>query len=301
MHAYIRGAIIIRKEMHPVRHLSLVLCSLLVATVSVGQHTCTAIGGSTGMVQTTTGDTLSFNVTYSPTSYLLPWVGSSSCGFDFPATATPWSGNWGGATSIVTYSFSEPIYSLDIILAYVGLDSFVVQETFLFGLNQGATASVLVNSGTCPAWTVDGWTTTSPAFAPGMNAVHTIFSSMPFTDVSIITNSSMENGGSSYALCDGSLSTTSIATSINSASSDPGIKLFPNPMIDRLHLGIPDGMAIKRMRLIDLFGREIFTASISGSGEIQLPPDVVMPGTYVVELLNDVRSVARRSVIVGQR
>lgn len=180
---------------------------------------CIAVGGGSGTIMNTTMNTpINFTTTLSSTAYLANLGAFTGvCGIPFPSIFTPFSGNTNGVTSVVTYNFSVPINSIDILIGYTGVNGTTAPETFWFTTNSG-TPTVAVNSGTCIPWTIVGAQTTSPNVVGGLNSVHTVSSASFFTSVTISTNATGSgvgsNGGSSYALCDAS-AVTSCVTNVN--------------------------------------------------------------------------------------
>ena len=167
------------------------------------QAQCTPVGGVSGIVQSAVGP-VSFTAVLSATASntnLGPFTGV--CGISFPSITTPWSGNSAGVNSTVTYNFSVPITGIDVFVGYTGVNGSINPEAFTYTTN-GPIPSVTVNSGTCVPWIINGNTVTSPNIVGGLNSYHTISTTTSFTSLTITTNST-NNGGSSYALCDGSI------------------------------------------------------------------------------------------------
>ena len=184
-------------------------CLLTIFLFSQPNYTiaqCTPVGGASGTLTNSTGtNTINFTAALSPTCVLTN-LGQFTgvCGISFPSITTPWSGNT-NTVSTVTYTFSDSIYAIDILIGYTGINGQILPESFTFTTDNGI-PSISVNSGFCTPWTINGNTTTSPNIVGGLNSVHTITSNTPFTTLAIATNSGT-NGGSSYAICDSSLVT----------------------------------------------------------------------------------------------
>ena len=193
-----------------VKRWTIISCFVLVANIVTMSNRadaqCIAIGDSSGTVQDTSmTNSVNFSVTISSTCYyanLGAFVGV--CTIPFPGIVAPFSGNTNGSTSVITYTFSSALTSVDLLIGYTGVNGTIATETFLFTTNS-VTPTVAVNSGTCIPWTIVGNQTTSPSIVGGLNSIHTISSATPFTEFSIFTNSSGANGGSSFALCNGGL------------------------------------------------------------------------------------------------
>jgi gliding motility-associated-like protein len=93
---------------------------------------------------------------------------------------------------------------MDLLIGYTGVSGYIRPETFVFTTN-GSTPTLVINSGTCMAWTITGNQSTSPSVIGGLNSVHTISSITPFTTLTINSPNNYGNGGSSFALCNESI------------------------------------------------------------------------------------------------
>lgn len=251
---------------------------------------CNAIGGSTGTVQDTTlTSSINFTVTISPTcSFVNLGSFSSVCGIVFPGIVAPWSGNTNGYTSTITYSFSSSLTSCDLLIGYTGVNSLIVPETFLFTTNS-LSPTLVVNAGTCIPWTIIGNQTTSPLIVGGLNSIHTISSSTPFNSFTISTNSSGiglgANGGSSFALCNGSLITS---REIEIKLSDVVEIKLPNVFtpnndgindnfIPTLYKGVSNGT----LRIFNRWGQELlYTDNLLQGWNGYYKGDICSDGTY---------------------
>ena len=190
------------------------LFSFILLQSQTANAQCTPVGGASGTVQNSTGTTpISFTVAVSSTASITSLGAyAGQCGFTFPGIVTPWSGNT-NTISTVTYTFSHPITSIDIFIGYTGVNTYIRPESFTFTTDTDV-PTLSVNSGTCVDWTINGNQTTSPNILHAMNSIHTVTTVNGFTTLTIATNSGHnQNGGSSYALCDGSLVLECPATS----------------------------------------------------------------------------------------
>ena len=218
---------------------------------------CNPVAGSSGVVwDTNQNDSVSFSVTLSSTcSFTNLGMFTGVCGITFPGAIAPWSGNTNDSISTITYSFSKPITSVDVMIGYTGVNGTIAPETFLF-MTDTDTPVVSVNSGTCIPWIINGNETTSPNVTGGLNSIHTLSTSIPFTSFTVTTNSlgtgPGANGGSSFALCD-----LDIATGISSIHSDNKINIHPNPAPEQIYL---NGIS-RRINLVisDAAGRIAYT------------------------------------------
>jgi gliding motility-associated-like protein len=174
---------------------------------------CVVLGDLNGsLTDPVTGLVIDYAVTLSPTQSFQNLSGGTYCGITFPAVATPFSGLNGSAPNTITYTFSQPILSIDVIIAYIGvINTSTATEVFTFTTNS-AIPSLTVNSGTCDQMNVNGNQSDNLGIFGALNAIHTVSSTTPFTTLSITTISSgvtlpgiIGNGGSSYALCDNSI------------------------------------------------------------------------------------------------
>lgn len=186
---------------------------LIVITLMInnGFSQCVAISDSSGVIYNTTLDSVDYYITISSTCSFLNIFIPSACGIAFPALTAPWSGNTNGTTSTITYTFSVPITSVDLLIGAVGINgptNPIVPESFIFTTNSSS-PSLVVNSGSCAPWIIVGNQTISPSIVGAVNAIHTISSLSQFTSFTITTNSSgvgpTGNGGSLFSLCSASI------------------------------------------------------------------------------------------------
>lgn len=266
--------------------LRLVMLATLLVIPNLMQAQCNPVGGSAGVIYNATQtDSATFTVTISSTCSIANLGSATFCSFNFPSILAPWSGNTNGSTSTITYSFSSPISSVDLLIGYTGVNGIIATETFLFTTNTGI-PSVMVNSGTCAAWTINGNQTTSPSVPGGMNSIHTISSAIPFSDFTITTNSSGTgsgaNGGSSFALCN-----ISLTTGLNEPNAG-SFSVYPNPSAGFITVSIPEMGASSNGTLLHIYnsqGRLIRTATVtSDHGKQELDLKNVPAGLYYVQL-----------------
>ncbi len=206
-------------------HFLVVLAFLYISEQSNAQ--CLAIGGSSGTVQNTMLMDIDFSIAISPTCSIVNWGSFTGvCGINLPGIDVPYSGNTDGSTSTITYSFSVPITSIDILIGHAGVNERIARETFVFTTNS-LVPTLSVNSGACAAWTIVGNQSTSPAIAGGLNSIHTVSSSCAFTSLTITTNSTgmgpAANGGSTFAICNESLISVNQSTTTTSLGNDTTI------------------------------------------------------------------------------
>ena len=170
-----------------------------------GKAQCVFVGDSAGSVANSDGTAnIDFNVSFLNGAYYVNLNQVINyCGFDFPNTAFPFTGNT--TPSTVTYTFSVPLTSVDIAIGAAGLNGNVLPETFVFTTDAGTLPSLFANSGSCAAWTILGNQSTSPSIVGAVNSVHTVSSVVPFNSVTISSTDNNIHGGSVFALCDGSL------------------------------------------------------------------------------------------------
>src|SRR5262245_38509214 len=122
---------------------------------------CSIQAAFSGTVLDNTGTVLiQYSINMTSTCSFINIGACNVCGINFPAIPATWSGN-SNVNSTVTYTFTVPITSLDLFIAYTGIYGTYLPETFLFNTN-GGTPSVSVYSGTCGPWIVSGNQSTSP-------------------------------------------------------------------------------------------------------------------------------------------
>jgi len=186
---------------------------------------CNIVSGSSGSIfDAALSNSVNYTVSVSGAASFLTFSTETACGLTFPGINAPWSGNT-NSLGTVTYTFSEPINSVKVFLAYVGTNTQTNPESFVFNTN-GGLPTLSVDPGTCVAWTINGNQITSPTILNAVNSIVTVLSETPFTTLDIIsgTNSGI-NGGSSYGLCNSSL-----VTAINNSRENPYlITVYPNP------------------------------------------------------------------------
>lgn len=163
---------------------------------------CSVVSGETGTVEDSLKTiSIEYKVTIEGTGAFRNLHPDTSCSLLFPDIVAPWSGN-NGIPSDVTYTFSEPILSIKVFIAYTGIDGAVVSETFLFKTNADSNPILTINPGTCPKWEINSGKLVSPFTYNSVNALVTVRSNQPFTKLSILSGEeSNQTGGSSYGLC----------------------------------------------------------------------------------------------------
>lgn len=165
---------------------------------------CNVISGDSGIIQNA-AQTISVHYDLSIAGgTVMANLGSySSCGYTFPSIVAPWTNNT-NAMGTATYTFSVPLTSVDVFVAYVGVTGTFGPETFTFTTN-GSVPALSINTGSCPGWTTTANTTTSPQIAGAWNVLTTVTSATPFTTLTIESGlNTSQNGGSSYGLCSSS-------------------------------------------------------------------------------------------------
>ena len=194
---------------------SLVLSCFLVLMSNVSQGQCNIVSGSSGSIQNATQTTtVNYTVAVTGATTMANLGSFTSCGFTFPAISAPWSNN-SNALGTAVYTFSVPLYSVDVFVAYVGVTGATQPETFTFTTN-GAVPGLTINSGSCPGWVTVGNVTSSPSVVGAWNVLTTVTSTVAFTTLTIESGlNSNVNGGSSYGLC----STSAVLTGACSLAS----------------------------------------------------------------------------------
>lgn len=198
--------------MNTLKRILLTLLSFIFVVQSYSQ--CEALGGLQGEItDPITGLTIEYTAVLSPTQSLQTFSALlNSCDIEFPQIPAPFSGLNGSAPNTITYSFSQPITSVGVIIAFIGvINSSLATEIFTFNTDTGI-PTITVNSGSCQPMNVNGNVTDNIGIFGALNAIHTITSSTPFNSFTITTLSSgislpglNANGGSSYALCNNTL------------------------------------------------------------------------------------------------
>jgi len=268
--------------------------SLLIISISnPSQAQCNIVSGMSGTVHDN-ASTISVNYTVSlTTGASFANLGSfGACGFQILGMIAPWSGN-SGVTDTVTYTFSTPISSIDVFVAYVGTTGQMNPESFIFTTN-GSVPALTVDSGTCAAWTVLGNEITSPSILNGLNTIVTVVSATPFTDLSIISGGPNSNvhGGSSYGLCD-----ASVETSVPSLSAyENNLHVYPNPVSNELTISFDRGDHDLSVKLLNLLGEVISEENEIHSNVYTLDVSHLPTGIYVAEINVDGNKVHRRIV-----
>jgi gliding motility-associated-like protein len=204
-----------------------------ISSFSAIRAQCAALTGLTGdITDPVSGLIIQYTATLSPTQSIQTFNSlNNSCGIFFPPVPAPFSGLNGTAPNTITYSFSEPISSVDVIIAFIGvINSSLATEIFTFNTDTGV-PTISVNSGSCPQMNVNGNVSDNIGVFGALNAIHTVSSTIPFNSFTITTVSSgstnwllgiIGNGGSAYALCD---------NSITSICPPPQINLGPDTLL----------------------------------------------------------------------
>jgi len=197
------------------------------------QAQCSALTALTGdITDPVSGTTIQYTATLSPTQSIMTFnVTNNSCDIFFPIEPAPFSGLNGTAPNTITYSFSQPILSVDVIIAFIGaINTSLATEIFTFNTNTGI-PTISVNSGSCSPMNVNGNVSDNIGIFGALNAIHTVSSSIPFNSFTITTVSSgvsifpqgiIANGGSCYALC---------ANSVITICPPPQIDLGPDTVL----------------------------------------------------------------------
>ena len=197
----------------------------LICIVNFVNAQCSLVSGTSGVVQNA-GGTVSVNYTCTVSGATIFYnLGTFiACGVSFPGIDAPWSNNT-NVLGTATYTFSTPIYAIDVVIGYVGVTGQIQPETFTITTN-GSIPSLTVDSGTCAAWTTAGNVITSPSVPGGINSIVRVSSFTPFTTLSILSGAnSSSTGGSSYGLC-----SASVFTSLHEQDANPAnISIYPNP------------------------------------------------------------------------
>lgn len=135
-----------------------------------------------------------YTVTLSGAATTASWGEGPYCGISWPSIECPTMGNV-ASEGIVTYTFSSPVTSIDLVLCHVNMNGSIAPETFTVTVNHGqALMNVAPNS--CAAWTVQGSVLTSPSTEGGMHSVVHITSDSAFTTLTIRSANNDQNGGS---------------------------------------------------------------------------------------------------------
>ncbi len=165
---------------------------------------CNVISGDSGTIQNAAQTTsVHYELSIAGGTVVANLGTYSSCGYTFPSIMAPWTNNT-NTIGTATYTFSVPLHSVDVFVAYVGITGQLAVETFTFTTN-GSVPTLSINTGSCPGWNTTGNVTSSPSVAGAWNVLTTVTSATPFTTLTIESGlSSSQDGGSSYGLCSSS-------------------------------------------------------------------------------------------------
>lgn len=271
----------------------LVFISLLLSCAfNQSNAQCNIVSGTSGTIQDSASTTsVSYTVAVSGAASFNNIPGSTLCGFTFPGISAPWSGN-SDSLGTVTYTFSAPITSVNVFIAYVGTTGQTNPESFIFTTNSSVPV-LTVDAGTCAAWTVMGNQITSPSVINALNSIATVSSVTPFTTLSIVsgTNSSV-NGGSSYGLCDASLVTTLGDLMINPYK----ITIYPNPSSGKFEIDNKTSKKID-LEIYNLFGKKIFATNFNQQITNEIDLSNSPRGTYFVKIYDGVKIYKEKIVV----
>jgi hypothetical protein len=238
---------------------------------------CNIVSGPSGTIHDSSSTTLVNYTVAMTTGASMSNLGIfTACNLTFPGIQAPWCGN-SNIVDTVTYTFSSAIYSVDVFIAYVGVNGITQPESFTITTN-GSTPVVTVDAGTCAPWIISNNQITSPSIPGGLNALATVASSLPFTTMSIIsgTNSTM-TGGSSYGLCDASALTD--VTHLNHIN----VSIYPNPVSNMLNVILDQNNDVS-VKLINMFGQVVAQTSDAVSSVVSMDISELIGGTYIAEV-----------------
>jgi hypothetical protein len=157
------------------------------------------VSGSSGAIfDPVAKDSISYTVQFEGSEQYRNLGAEEFCGMTFPGIDAPWSGNTSEIVTVV-YTFTKPLFSVDVMLGYVGMRNEKAREQFKFTTDTGD-PSLEVDPGTCAKWEVAGNTTISPNVEGAFVAIVHVTSAIPFTVLKIISGDNSQNGGSCYAL-----------------------------------------------------------------------------------------------------
>ncbi len=175
---------------------------------SIGQ--CEYVAGPSGMIWngSHTGF-VQFTIALDGGASFYPFNDGWNCDLYCPSISIPWSGNSPDSIlSLITYTFSEPINSVTVFVGGTavgfGIPIALARESFTFETNT-VIPHVSVDPGSCNPWVINGNTTTNPADTGAFNSYQTVQADVPFTTLRISTYGTATNGGSSFAICSGSI------------------------------------------------------------------------------------------------
>jgi hypothetical protein len=101
----------------------------------------------------------------------------------------------------------------------------------------------------------------------------------------------------SYAYADLSMAMEEFEASVITGMKElfiPGLKAFPNPFDQQIHLTIPDNIRIQRIYLIDVMGR-ISTFSAQPD-QTTLEVGGLPPGIYMLQLHTDIGIIHKKMI-----
>jgi hypothetical protein len=270
------------------------ITGLLIFSFSIPLNAqCNIVSGMSGTVHDSASSiSVSYNVTLTTGASLTNLGQFFACGILFPSIMAPWSGN-SNVIDTVTYTFSSPITSIDVVVGYVGVTGLIAPESFIFTTN-GSLPVLTVDSGTCEAWIVSGNEITSPSIINGLNAIVTVVAALPFTDLCIISGSfnSSFNGGSSYGLCDASLETNVY----DIESYENNLLVYPNPVSNVLTISFGREVSDLSVKLINLLGEVVSERNEFFSNRCTLDVSSISSGIYIAEINVEGNKIQRKII-----
>ncbi|MFT6728390.1 MAG: hypothetical protein ACJAV7_002859 [Flavobacteriales bacterium] len=218
----------------------------------------------------------------------------TACDIVYPALNNAFTGN-SAEIGIIAYTFDQPILSVRVVLAGVGLNGQTLPESFTFTTNNEDPV-VSIDSGSCAEWTIDGDMVTSPDVVDGLNGIALIYSKTGFTTLTLTSSEGNNiNGGSFIGFCDTSMIPAPIV-SIEDFSFDGNITLYPNPTNGQSIINMGSVYENVQVRVSDLTGKTLQTTRVSGQQLIELNCDYPT-GFYIVQLRKGELSAAIKLVV----
>jgi hypothetical protein len=215
----------------------------------------------------------------------------SACDIPYPEIYTAFTGNIAEAGTI-EYTFSQPIHAVRVILAGVGFNGQILQESFTFTTNN-ENPVISVDPGSCAEWIIEDNVATSPEVLDGLNGIALVYSKTPFTTLTILGSEGGNiDGGSFVGFCDSSLIPASVV-SVNENGLGGTLTIYPNPTSGSINFQLPNEALVS---IFDMNGRLVQKERVVANSltTMHLP---AAKGLYTIQAIDDSGNILSARIV----